>query len=83
MCLQPLWHTHCVCSLLSTRLTAYPCGSQKVLPHIVLAQAAMPHLKDDPSSSYLFITGRMGEDCLKTDEGACPRYGYRVVASFC
>ena len=42
--------------------------SQKVLPHIVLAQAAMPHLKDTPSSSYMFVTGRMGEDCLKTDE---------------
>ena len=28
----------------------------------------MPHLKDIPSSSYLFVTGRMGEECLKVDE---------------
>jgi len=39
-----------------------------VLPHIVLAQAATPHLKDVESSSYLIITGRMGEECLKADE---------------
>jgi NADP-dependent 3-hydroxy acid dehydrogenase YdfG len=40
----------------------------KVLPHIVLAQAAMPHLKDVELSSYLIVDGRMGEECLKTDE---------------
>ena len=43
-------------------------ASQKVLPHVVLAQAAVPHLKDMSSSSYLIISGRMGEDCLKPDE---------------
>jgi hypothetical protein len=42
--------------------------AQKVLPHIVLAQACIPHLIDKQESSYTVVTGRMGEECMKTDE---------------
>ena len=39
-----------------------------VLPHIVLAQACIPHLLDKQDSSYSVVTGGMGEECLKTDQ---------------
>ncbi len=34
----------------------------------IVSQACMPHLLDRPQSSYTIITGRMGEECMKTDE---------------
>ena len=34
-------------------------AAQKVLPHIIVAQACLPHLLDHDSSSYSIVTGRM------------------------
>ena len=42
--------------------------SSKVLPHIVVAQAAVAHVIDRKESSYTIVTGRMGQRCEKADE---------------
>ena len=42
--------------------------STKVLPHIVVAQAAVAHVVDRKESSYTIVTGRMGQRCEKADE---------------
>jgi NAD(P)-dependent dehydrogenase (short-subunit alcohol dehydrogenase family) len=42
--------------------------STKVLPHIVVAQAAVEHVVDRKESSYTIVTGRMGQRCEKSDE---------------
>jgi hypothetical protein len=40
----------------------------KVLPHIIVAQAAMAHVNNSAECSYSIVTGSMGQRCEKPDE---------------
>lgn len=50
-------------------------NENKILPHLFAAQALLPLLKDEESSSFTFVTGLLGEACF------APQYALTTIAN--
>jgi hypothetical protein len=61
-------------------------SAKRCLPHLRLLKILAPLLRDDPSSSYTFITGMLGERCFMPDKltSMCLSNGllYSLIVAF-